>query len=232
MMSIPLTTRRLPAAFQRLAWSNLAAQSAEQIALAAAPLIAVLAFGAGAGETGWLQTAQTLPFLLLAIPVGLLADRGSRQRLMVFADRLMRSLRFGTVVAIGPVSAALSSLLMMGTLLWRSPIPAALSFFLFGAGPIVWVISTNTLRQRVTPDALMARAGALMTTAQGARPIGAALAAVVGGYWGASACLALASAAFLAQAALVLTSPLVRLAACPGSSADPGERNDVRLRSA
>src|SRR3984893_10072127 len=51
---------RLPSGFPRLAWSNLAAQSAEQIGLAATPLVAVLALGAGAGETGFLQTAQTL----------------------------------------------------------------------------------------------------------------------------------------------------------------------------
>jgi hypothetical protein len=62
----------LPPGFNRLAWSNLAAQSAEQIGLAAAPIVAVLAFGAGAGETG----------LLLAIPAGVLADRMSRRRLM------------------------------------------------------------------------------------------------------------------------------------------------------
>ena len=52
--------------FPRLAWSNLAAQSAEQIGLAATPLVAVLALGAGAGETGFLQTAQTLPFAIRA----------------------------------------------------------------------------------------------------------------------------------------------------------------------
>src|SRR3954465_417824 len=50
--------------------SNLAAQSAEQIGLAAAPLIAVLVFGAGEGAIGILQTAQTLPFLLLSIQIG------------------------------------------------------------------------------------------------------------------------------------------------------------------
>src|SRR4051812_13462133 len=66
--SPPSSSTSLPAAFLRLAWSNLAAQSAEQIGLAAAPLVAVLALGAGAGETGLLQTAQTLPFLLLSIP--------------------------------------------------------------------------------------------------------------------------------------------------------------------
>ena len=58
----------LPASFQRLAWSNLAAQSAEQIGLAAAPIVAVLALGAREGAVEILQTAQTLPFLLFSIP--------------------------------------------------------------------------------------------------------------------------------------------------------------------
>lgn len=77
---------RLPAAFIRLAWSNLAAQSAEQIGLAAAPIVAVLALGAAEGETGLLQTAQTLPFLLFSFPFGVLADRTSRRRLMAGAE--------------------------------------------------------------------------------------------------------------------------------------------------
>jgi len=78
----------LPAAFNRLAWSNLAAQSAEQVGLAAAPIVAVLALGAGEGATGLLQTAQTLPFLLMSIPAGVLADRMSRARLMTAAEAL------------------------------------------------------------------------------------------------------------------------------------------------
>src|SRR4051812_9237343 len=75
-------TPRLPATFNRLAWSNLAAQSAEQIALAAAPIVAVLLLGVGEGQTGLLQTALTLPFILFAIPAGLLADRVSRRWVM------------------------------------------------------------------------------------------------------------------------------------------------------
>src|SRR5207247_2340852 len=74
--------------FHRLAWSNLAAQSAEQVGLAAAPIVAVLALGAGAGATGMLQTAQTLPFVLFAIPAGLLADRTSRRLVMTGAEAL------------------------------------------------------------------------------------------------------------------------------------------------
>src|SRR5580765_8123499 len=80
--------QKLPATFNRLAWSNLAAQSAEQVALAAAPIVAVLALGAGEGETGLLQTALTLPFVLFAIPAGLLADRLSRRWLMAGAEAL------------------------------------------------------------------------------------------------------------------------------------------------
>jgi len=78
-MSATIDSPRLPATFNRLAWSNLAAQSAEQIALAAAPIVAVLLLGVGEGQTGLLQTALTLPFILFAIPAGLLADRFSRR---------------------------------------------------------------------------------------------------------------------------------------------------------
>ena len=80
-------TPKLPPIFRRLAGGNLAAQSAEQISLAAVPLIAVLALNAGPGEIGALATAQTLPFLLLSIPIGLLADRVSKRRLMVAPKR-------------------------------------------------------------------------------------------------------------------------------------------------
>src|SRR5580658_9161670 len=84
--AVPAVEAAFQPGFRRLVWSNLAAQSAEQIGLAAAPIVAVFAVGAGAGETGLLQTAQTLPFLLFAIPAGLLADRTSRRDLMAFAE--------------------------------------------------------------------------------------------------------------------------------------------------
>ena len=79
---------RLPPSFNRLAWSNLAAQSAEQIAVAAAPIVTVLVLGGGAGETGLIQTAQTLPFRLFAIPAGMLVDRMSRRSVMAYAEAL------------------------------------------------------------------------------------------------------------------------------------------------
>ena len=66
-----MTTTALPRPFHTLAGANLAAQAAEQVSLAAAPIAAVLALNAGPGQIGLLSTAQRLPFLLLAIPLGL-----------------------------------------------------------------------------------------------------------------------------------------------------------------
>jgi len=97
MSSINDTT--LPSTFNRLAWSNLTAQSAEQIALAAAPIVAVLLLGVGEGQTGLLQTALTLPFVLFAIPAGLLADRASRRLLMAGAEAL-RTLALLAILAL------------------------------------------------------------------------------------------------------------------------------------
>jgi hypothetical protein len=85
-MSSIKDTPILPATFNRLAWSNLAAQSAEQIALAAAPIVAVLSLGVAEAETGLLQTALTAPFVLFAIPAGLLIDHIPRRTLMAGAE--------------------------------------------------------------------------------------------------------------------------------------------------
>jgi predicted MFS family arabinose efflux permease len=403
---------KLPRTFNRLAWSNLAAQSAEQVALAAAPIVAVLLFGAGAGETGLLQTALTLPFVLFAIPAGLLADRTSRRWLMagsealravallailglialgwmtlpllaflgfvavcgtvvysvaapalvpslvastmlpaanarlelartvafaagpalgglmvgwigaspafgvaavlsviavvllsglreplrahvkrrhpwqeiregagfvfhhpllrpvfvtqfifntawfvilaVFvpyavhrlglsasgvgttlamygvgmivgalsATRVMRVLPFGVVIGLGPVTGFVASAVIALTTVFPTPLLAGLGFFLLGAGPILWVISTTTLRQSVTPSRLLGRVSAINVLASGARPLGAGLGALVGTLWGAEACLYLAVAGFGLQMTVILLSRTVSLARQPEMAAE------------
>ena len=405
----------LPPTFNRLAWSNLAAQSAEQIALAAAPIVAVLLLGVGEGQTGLLQTALTLPFVLFAIPAGLLADRISRRWLMagaealratallgilmliwldlltlpllalsgfaavcgtvaysvaapalvpslvpsrllpaanarielartiafasgpalggvlvgwlgaapafgfaaalsvmavvllsgiyeparepaprrhplqdikegadfvlhhpllrpvfitqfifntasflllavfvpyavrhlglsatgvgttlsmygvgmvvgaLLATRVMRRLPFGTVIALGPVTGFVAAAVMALTTVIAAPLLAGLSFFLLGAGPILWVISTTTLRQSVTPPRLLGRVSAINIMSYGARPVGAALGAIVGGFYGAEACLYLAVAIFGAQALVILMSPAVALARQPEMIGEPAK---------
>ncbi|MGY3588955.1 putative MFS family arabinose efflux permease [Bradyrhizobium sp. USDA 4341] len=406
-------TPRLPATFNRLAWSNLAAQSAEQIALAAAPIVAVLVLGVGEGQTGLLQTALTLPFILFAIPAGLLADRVSRRWVMagsealraaalaaillllwfgamtlpllallgfiavcgtvaysvaapalvpslvtsqqlpaanarielartvafasgpalggvlvgwvgaapafgfaaalsaiavvllagiyeparqpaprrhpmqdikegaafvmhhallrpvfitqfifntasflllavfvpyavrhlglnatgvgttlamygvgmvvgaLFATRVMKRLAFGTVIGLGPVTGLVASLVMALTTWIATPLLAGLGFFLLGVGPILWVISTTTLRQSVTPPSLLGRVSAINIMSYGARPLGSALGAIVGGLYGAEACLYLAAAIFAAQALVILMSPAVSLRRQPDMVGEP-----------
>ncbi|TOZ92895.1 MFS transporter, partial [Burkholderia pseudomallei] len=105
---------RLPIAFRRLALSNLAAQSAEQIGLAVAPLVAVLSLGASASGTGLLQTAQTLPFLLLSIPLGVWADRHSRKRIMAAAEGLRALALAATLALLAAHALTLPTLAMLG----------------------------------------------------------------------------------------------------------------------
>jgi len=75
------------------------------------------------------------------------------------AGAVIRRLPFGVVVGIGPVTGFIAALIMASTLWLRSGALAGLSFFLLGAGPILWVITTTTLRQTVTPRACWARLG-------------------------------------------------------------------------
>jgi predicted MFS family arabinose efflux permease len=121
---------RFPASFQRLAWSNLLAQSAEQIGLAAAPLAAVFALGASAVDIGLLQSAQTLPFLLMSIPLGVIADRRSRRTLMAAAE-CARALAMACVLLLVlthtltlPLLALLGFLGATGTVAYNVAAPA------------------------------------------------------------------------------------------------------------
>jgi predicted MFS family arabinose efflux permease len=129
----------------------------------------------------------------------------------ILATAIMRRLPFGIVVGIGPIAGLAASLLMVLTIWVPTPWLAALSLFVFGAGPILWVVSTTTLRQAVTPPPLLGRVSAVSVLTQGARPLGAALAAFIGGMFGAEACLLLAVLGFAAQAAIIWTSPAVGL---------------------
>jgi predicted MFS family arabinose efflux permease len=121
----------------------------------------------------------------------------------------------GVVIAIGPVAGLTAALVMVLTIFVPWPMLAGLSFFLLGVGPIIWVISTTTLRQTVTPRDLLGRVSGINIMAQGSRPIGAAIGALIGASYGAELCLAVAAITFFIQAALILISPVVRLARQP-----------------
>ena len=128
---------------------------------------------------------------------------------------MLARLPFGIVVALGPVTGFVAAMVMALTIFVPTPLLAALSYFLLGAGPILWVISTTTLRQSVTPPRLLGRVSAINIMSYGARPLGSALGAIIGGFYGAETCLYLSAAIFGTQALVILMSPVVALARQP-----------------
>src|SRR4051812_24955846 len=184
----------LPPTFNRLAWSNLAAQSAEQVALAAAPIVAVLLLGVGEGQTGALQTALTLPFILFAIPAGLLADRMSRRFLMAGSEALR-------AVAL----AAILLLIWLGAL--TLPLLALLGFTAV-CGTVVYSVAAPALVPSLVPSQALPAANARIELARTvAFASGPALGGVLVGFVGASAAFGVAAA--LSIVAVVLLAGIL-----------------------
>ncbi|MFY2068297.1 MFS transporter [Achromobacter xylosoxidans] len=132
------------------------------------------------------------------------------------APWLAGRLSFGALIAAGPLCALAASLILLSTLALPSGLWAAAGFFLFGAGPILWTIATTTLRQAITPNALLGRVSAVILTATfGARPLGALIGAALASRLGLEACLWVSSAGFAAQFAVLAASPVPRLRSQP-----------------
>ena len=199
-------TTPLPRPFQRLAWSNLAAQSAEQLSLAAVPIVAVLALGAGPGEIGLLATAQTLPFLLMAIPLGLVADRSSRKRLIV-ASELLRGLTLLVLLAV----------LLMG---WLSIPALAVLGFVGAIGTVGFSVTAPALLPALVPRDQLAQANGRLELARSAAfAAGPALAGALVAWAGASAAFVLA--ALLSTSAMFLLLGLGEPARTPAAPRHP-----------
>lgn len=134
----------------------------------------------------------------------------------LIAPVLSRHVSYGTLVVVGPASALMAALLMLATTFQVSITLAACAMFLFGAGPILWTIATTTLRQTVTPNALLGRVSSVILAATyGARPIGAGIGAIMAAQYGVDACLWASTLFFAAQFAMICVSPVRRLVALP-----------------
>lgn len=134
------------------------------------------------------------------------------------ASRLIAHLPFGRVIQVGPAISVLAAAALAATLFVPSAALAGLGFFLFGAGPILWTIASTTLRQAVAPQHMLGRVSAIfMTVNAGARPLGAALGAVVGAQWGEGACLMLALFGFALQAGIILDGMVSRMKTIPAA---------------
>ncbi|WP_353237013.1 MFS transporter [Limnohabitans sp.] len=168
----------LSASFRRLAWSNLLAQSAEQLSLAAVPIVAVLLLKAGPGEIGLLASIQSLPFLLLSTPLGVLADRTSRTRLMALAEMLR----------------ALALLLLLALIVTGNVSIAALAIigFIAAVGTVAFSVAAPSLVPALVPVEGLAQANGRLELARSAAfAAGPALAGALIAWTGASAAFVL-----------------------------------------
>src|ERR1700726_446815 len=61
-------------------------QAGSQVTVLALPLVAIVILHATTFQVGLLSAAVTSAYLLFALPAGVLADRGSKRRLMLWCD--------------------------------------------------------------------------------------------------------------------------------------------------
>jgi MFS family permease len=188
-MSEPLTTTALPQPFIRLAWANLFAQAAEQLSLAACPIIAVLMLAAGPGEIGLLASAQTLPFLLFSIPLGLLADRVSRQKIMVVSECIRTLALVGLMACVAFNQVSMPILAILG--------------FVGALGTVGFSVAAPALVPSLVPRAALARANGKLELARStAFAAGPAVAGAIVSWAGATPTFSVA--ALLSSAAVLL----------------------------
>src|SRR5215468_1470125 len=137
--------------------------------------------------------------------LGALAAPASSQRLPPFVTLIF-----------GPVVSVIAAGFFFAALTAHAFACAAIGHFLVGFGPMMWLICQTTLRQLVTPLALMGRVNATLQTAiYGVRPLGALAGGVVAAQFGLTAALALVAAAFALSTLAIVMSPLARLRTLP-----------------
>ena len=123
--------------------------------------------------------------------------------------RLANRIAPAVILLFGPGSTALAAfgLLMIGP---ETPVFALyLCIFIMGFGPAMWLITQNSVRQLVTPPALLGRVNAVIQTAiYGIRPLGALLGGFITSFAGPWNGLLFVAIAFGLSFATALFSPL------------------------
>lgn len=116
----------------------------------------------------------------------------------------------------GPAVSVIAAFLFLAAPSGNGFALAATGYFLVGFGPMLWLICQTTVRQLVTPSALMGRVNATVQTAiYGVRPLGALAGGLVAAQAGLHAALLLIAVAFALSTAVIVLSPLARLRVLP-----------------
>lgn len=131
------------------------------------PIVAVSVLGAGTATVGVLNSLGLLAFLVLSVPVGVLADRGSNPTRMMTASSVVRA-----AVTLGGVAAWLAG--------WLQG-PAGLGLLLLmavvvGVADVAYTAGQGLLVPRlVEPDRIRSVFGTVQSVAQGGGAAGLAL---------------------------------------------------------
>ena len=125
---------------------------------------------------------------------------------------ISKKINFGFQLSLGPISAFMASILIFLTLIYSAKILVFVAFFFFGFGPIIWTISTVSLRQLVTPSNMIAKVSSvIMTVTFGARPLGAAIGVYISANFGVKSCILAVLIGFLIQLIIILFSKPAKL---------------------
>lgn len=125
---------------------------------------------------------------------------------------ISKKINFGLQLTLGPISAFMASILIFLTLIYSAKILVFVAFFFFGFGPIIWTISTVSLRQLVTPSNIIAKVSSvIMTVTFGARPLGAAIGVYISANFGVKSCILAVLIGFLIQLIIILFSKPAKL---------------------
>ena len=125
---------------------------------------------------------------------------------------ISKKINFGFQLSLGPISAFMASILMFLTLIYSAKILVFVAFFFFGFGPIIWTISTVSLRQLITPSNMIAKVSSvIMTVTFGARPLGAAIGVYISANFGVNSCIFAVFLGFLIQLIIILFSKPAKL---------------------
>jgi predicted MFS family arabinose efflux permease len=134
----------------------------------------------------------------------------------LFASRVIGAMKYGHAVLVGPVVSVISMSAMVLTIWAPLGFLAGFAFFLFGLGPVVWIVTSTTLRQTLTPSPMLGRVTAIfLTVNMGARPFGAAIGGLIGSAWGAPTCLVVALIGFILAGLFIFASPIKDLEHLP-----------------
>jgi predicted MFS family arabinose efflux permease len=135
---------------------------------------------------------------------------------------LIARLPTGLLLVFGPASSFLGAGLLALTPAAFGWPALALAFVLFGFGPILWFIVQTSLRQAVTPQPLLGRVSATLTTAMyGMRPLGALAGGLAGEWLGLQAAIWLPVGLFALSTLAILASAMPGLRAMPEGELSP-----------